>query len=308
MGEGYIGVDFGGSNIRFVIYEREKDIFSNFVKKPLYYYSELEEEVRNNLIFPINEIIQEQKKKGIEIKGIGFSLAARFDRNTGEIVEWSNNQKYKGFPIQKYLTKVFHIPISMIDDGNAAALGEQWKGKGADSFAYITVGTGVGCGLIIQNQLLLGNHGWAGELGHIQVTNDNDRICTCGSIGCLQAVSSGRAIVNRYKKLISGSSDTDIKINEAKTIMELADSGDRIAIDVVKEAGEYLGKTIANMAVLFDISLFILGGGVISQGNIFFQYIKQSVDDHLQGKRDVEMRITDLNDKNGMMGAIKWMI
>lgn len=306
----YIGIDLGGTNIRFIVYDKDNDLFTNYKKHKVTKFDKVEEEVNKNLVQPLREIVNEQRKHGNCLRGIGLSVAAVFERDTGNIVEWSNNPKYKGFPMRKYLEDLFHVVVYLEDDANAAAFGELWKGasKNSENFVYITVGTGIGCGIIINGKLLYGSHGWAGELGHIYVTDDKDCICSCKKEGCLQAVSSGTAIVKRYKKLSERENKSCELIRETREVVHLAEEGDETAVQILASAGNAIGKAIANIAVLLDVSLFVLGGGVIANGDIFTEYINKGINQALQNKRKIEVKVAALNDMNGMMGVIKCMI
>ena len=310
MGKVYIGIDFGGTNIRFIVYNQDLDRFEKFEKKEIIIFDGLLEEVDANIVSHIKKIADEQKEKGNILAGIGLSLAARFNSDTGEIEEWSNNPKYKGFSLQKYLRDIFDVTVVQLDDANAATLGEHWfgKGKGSENFVYITVGTGIGCGMIVQNKLLLGQNGWAGEIGHIQVAFDKGYICSCGKEGCLQAVSSGKAIYKNYKKRFTSLYGANIDAKNSEEVFNLAQKGNAIACDIVNEAADYLGKTIANMAIILDVLLFVIGGGVACKENEFTKAVIHSMNKCLQGKREVEIKISELNDKNGAIGVIKWMI
>lgn len=310
MGDYYIGIDFGGTNIRFVVYESETDMFSQYKKCVVVQSDDVEEEVEKNIIIPLREIVLIQSEKGSCLRGIGMAMAAMFQRDTGNIVEWPNNKKYKGFPMKTRLGEAFGVEVHLEDDANSAALGELWKGEAREekNFAYITISTGIGSGIILEEKPWYGNNGWAGELGHTYVTDDPECVCKCGRRGCLQAISSGKAIADRYNREKNLQEHMAGYAKNAEYVAKAAATGDTVAMKALSTAGEYIGKAIANMAVMLDFSLFVLGGGVLNIGESFVACIEQSINQILQGKRHIELRISQLNDFNSLIGVIKWMI
>jgi glucokinase len=301
----YIGIDMGGTNIRAVVGDGIAGGFQDFVSQPVKKQETAELEMEQNIIKLINDICKKHKKTNNKLAGIGIAMAALFDRNTGDITKWPNNNKWSGFQIKRVLENHYHVPVVLEDDANAAAVGEQavGAGTGAKDLAYITVSTGIGCGIIINDLLVTGNHGWAGELGHIKVS-DEDIICTCGAKGCLQAVASGSAILKKflnseiYKKRYN---DKQIDLKEVSVLAqeEVAD-----ARDVFCQAGFYIGRAIANIAMLLDIPLFILGGGVMEAGSVIWNPIQREVQNSLENKRSISIVSSHLGDMNGAVGAL----
>lgn len=303
MGDFFIGIDMGGTNIRAIYYDVESKQVSKIYKKEIRHSCDVFKEAKDNLIYLIHKVCGD-KKEG-SLLGIGIALAALFERKTGIITEWSNNNKWKGFPIKMYLEEYFGVPVVLEDDANSAALGEQYagEGKGCTDFIYITVSTGIGCGIIINGKLLLGTHGWSGEIGHIRVT-DRDIICTCGNKGCLQAISSGKGILERYKE-ISFCKKIEEKNNlKLETVSELADRGVENAVKVFQDAGFYLGKAIGNTVMMLDVNRVILGGGVMHAERFIFNSIWDGINYSLQTRRNIEVVCSKLQDKNGLLGAL----
>lgn len=296
-----IGVDIGGTSIRFISSDINENSISEIQKVDWVQRSTVEEEVEENLIKHINMICKRKCIKGSELCGIGIAMAALFERFTGEIIIWPNRPEWNNYPLMQVLKEKYCVPVVFEDDANAAALGEQFAGaaKGYDSLAYVTVSTGIGCGIVVNNSLLIGNNGWAAELGHIKVTND-DVLCTCGAKGCLQAVASGHAIERMY--------------NEAKTLQEneklglkdialLALNGDKMAKELFVKAGTYIGDAIANVAIMIDVPIIVLGGGVIQTEELILNPILEQFKKSIQNKRNVKIAISTLYDKNGVIGV-----
>jgi glucokinase len=301
----YIGLDLGGTYFRAITCDKSGQNLSEIRKVRLMRTTQVQSEVKYNLIALIDSIYMEQKNEYKELAGIGIAMAAMFDRNTGRIFSWPNNNKWNGFPILQFLTERYNVPIAIEDDANAGALGEQLKGstRGIDNFIYVTISTGIGSGIVINNTLLTGKHGWAGELGHIKVL-DEQFVCTCGAKGCLQAIASGPAIINKFKKTKAFEEYGMNQNIELKEIVRLANHGVRDAMEVFQEAGSYIGNVLANLVILLDAPVIVLGGGVINAGMLILDPISEAMQDSLKGRREAKIVFSSLNDENGVIGAL----
>lgn len=305
MKQFYIGLDLGGTYLRAVACDKGGFSLSDIKKEPLVRKENLNSEIEENLIKLIDCVCIEQKKEGKELAGIGISMAALFNRNTGTITNWPNNKKWDGFPIGKCLMERYLVPIVMEDDANAAVLGEQLAGagRGLSNFIYVTISTGIGSGILMNNSILTGCHGWAGELGHIRVSDENVT-CTCGAKGCLQAIASGPAILKSFEKTKAYETycqESDINL---EVVVALAEQGVKEAVDVYCTAGRYIGSTLANLIILLDIPSIILGGGVMNAGKLIMEPIMEGLQNSLQNKRNARIVCSSLNDKNGVIGAL----
>jgi len=296
-----IGIDIGGTHVRAVAYDLEKNKYSQIKKVRFEYKKDVIEEIQINLCGLISDICAMSEYTDMKLAGIGIALAALFVRDTGQITVWPNNQKWNGFQLKDYLEEYFKVPIVLEDDVNAAAKGEQCLGvaRGYKNFAYVTISTGIGCGIVLNDNLFIGEHGWAGELGHIKVTHKDIR-CTCGANGCLQAIASGPAILETYIKQCN--SNTSITI---KDVVDRGKRGDAVAKKVFEKAGNLIGENIANFIMLFDISFIVLGGGVIEAGEIITNPIRMGIKCALEHKRIVKVTESKLNGVNGVLGIIE---
>jgi len=300
-----VGIDLGGTNIRAVACDKGSSNISDILKEPLERKESVILEVDNNLIKLIDRICFEKQKEGKELGGIGIAMAALFNRKTGVVTKWPNNSKWNNFPIREYLVKHYLVPVVLEDDANAAALGERLAGAGMGfkDFVYVTVSTGIGSGIVVNDSLLIGCHGWAGEMGHIRVSEE-EVTCTCGAKGCLQAMASGPAILEGFKKTKAYEKYYDNQNIDLKDVVSLAQEGIKEAADVFREAGGYIGKALANYVMLLDVPVIILGGGVIEAGDLIMKPILEGFKKFLQDKRNVNIVCSSLNDKNGVMGAL----
>lgn len=299
MKEYYIGIDIGGTSVRIAFWDNEKSKLSPIVKKNFLYFETVDMEIEENIIRNIDRIIIKYKLKNI--KGIGISCAALVNRSTGVVNKWPNNEKWSNYPLLKKMEEYYQTKIIIEEDVNAAALGEQiiGKAKKISNYIYISIGTGIGCGVVLNNRLLIGENGEFGELGHIKIDGSQEK-CVCGKSGCLQALASGPAIVRRYNELVG----IEGKVIELKDIVTKAYKGDIQATKTIEEAGRIVGIVTGNLIKIFDVSNVILGGGVIKCGTIFKRSLEQEVNMIVSQERIKEIKYTSNSDKNGIAGVI----
>lgn len=298
----FIGLDIGGTNIREIEYYVKEQKFSNMLTREFIYGVSAEHEVMSNVITLLDEIVCKNINR--KLIGIGISLAASFDRKSGIILKWANNKKWTKFPIKEYLQERYKVPIVLEDDANCAALGEHeyGGGKGKENLIYITISTGIGAGIILNNRLFLGEHGWAGELGHVSVAGENNK-CNCGGVGCLQTIASGRGVENAFCKTFVYKKD-NMECFSAKNVATLAKKGNKEAKEILYRAGFCIGREICNLSILLDIQLFILGGGLLKVGNPLLHPIYDAVNQIMGGRIKPQIICTKLKGKNGVVGAI----
>lgn len=302
MNEFYIGIDLGGTKVRMLSYDYQEKKFLKFVKKHVVHSEDVQVEMEQNVLCLIDYICESNKPA--KLAGIGLAIAALFDRTSGVITEWPNNSLWTGFPIKSYLEQYYKVPVILEDDANAATVGEQLfgAGKGNKSMMYVTVSTGIGCGVIIQDKLITGDHGWAGELGHIKVTEEKVQ-CTCKATGCLQAVASGPAMLRDFRQTMK-KKDTYSDGLVLDDVVQLAYKDNLDAKEIFTKAGKYIGDAIANAVMLFDVPIVVLGGGVMNAGDIIWLPIKNQVEHSLQKKRRVSVICSEMNDRSGVIGAL----
>lgn len=209
--------------------------------------------------------------------GSGVGIPGAVDDASGIVPKSPNMKNWAGIPLKKILQSQIKCPVVMGNDANTAALGEKHFGtaKGVKNFAYITISTGIGSGIVINNQLMTGISGMAGEVGHMAIVVDG-RLCKCGGRGCLEAYSSGTGIASIYNEELRR-----IKKNaaflEAREIAQKASAGDKLAAKVFEKAGYHLGIGLSNMMHLFNPSLIVLGGGVLnSTPKVFWTAMEKS--------------------------------
>ena len=245
------------------------------------------------------------------VRAIAAACPGPMDPINGIIVSPPNIPEWSYFPLQEYLTSKFDIPVSLNNDANLAAYGEWYfgAGKGCSDLIYLTISTGVGGGIILDNQLYMGASGFAGELGHTTVIHQGP-LCTCGHTGHLEAIASGPSIVRWVKSQLE---DDSLKEHfpegelNAKSVSDAAEKGNELAIAAYERAGKFIGIAIADFLHIFNIKTIIIGGGVSRAGDILFEPIRKSVEEsvisevYLDG---LQILPAGLGDDSGLKGAL----
>ena len=209
------------------------------------------------------------------------------------------------------LSELLSIPVKAGNDANVAALGEAWKGGGKnfDDIVMVTLGTGVGGGVILEGKILTGHNGAAGEIGHMHVEDDEELNCNCGGCGCLEQYASATGVVRLANRYIAKNSKST-KMTEfgeditAKDVFDLAKEGDKGAVAVVEQMSTYLGKAMASIATVVNPQAFIIGGGVSKAG----QYLIDAIADvyvkyAFQACREAKIALAELGNDAGIYGA-----
>lgn len=260
-----IGIDIGGTKISVVAGDERGRIFAQKVVPTFKGVH-----VGKGIAALAAEIQMLRQKSGAKIEGIGVGIPGPVDTQKGIVPRSPHLEGWEGLPLRDILRKVLKVPVLMGNDANAAALGEKnfGQGRGKSDFIYMTVSTGIGSGVILNGKLFEGVSFVAGEVGHMKIVPEGAP-CKCGRFGCLEAYASGTAIARMgeeaflkrkkkavLKKLAGGKPVT------AQTFGLAARAGDKISLEVYRQAGFYLGIGVANLLNLFNPELIILGGGV----------------------------------------------
>lgn len=300
----YVSADIGGTNVRGMAYDAETETLGPSKRTPFKRSGEVEREVEENLCEPIDALLREMGYG--TPKGIGVSTAALFNRQSGDIVVWPNNPVWDGFPLRTYLERRWACSIVLEDDANSAAWGEYLSCYREDhrNMAYIAIGTGIGCGLILNSALHIGTTGYAGEIGHIIVEQEGP-VCSCGTKGCLQALSSGPGLVREFNKMNRLRNPNADDIHDFSQIVNLGRDSDGLANALFLKAGENIGWMIANLIMILDVSLIVIGGGVSKAGPILLEPIRRNVSLYLgRFDRMIEIQSSRLGDDSGTIGAL----
>ena len=232
----------------------------------------------------IAETIAQTGARRDDMIGIGVGAPGPLDRERG-IVVTTPNLGWTNFPLRDVVAERTRMPVRIDNDANCATLGEWWLGaaRGASNVIGMTIGTGIGGGIILGGRLYHGSSDVAGEIGHATI-DITGRRCKCGNYGCLEAYASGPSIADRAREALSGDDNLMVKMAggdpsriTAATVYEAAKKGDDVALDVVRETSRFLGAGIANLLNIFNPEVVVIAGGVTQAGETLFAPLRREV-------------------------------
>ncbi|HCM90888.1 MULTISPECIES: ROK family glucokinase [Vagococcus] len=312
MSKKLIGIDLGGTTAKFAILTESGDVQQKW---------SIETNINDEGTHIVPEIIASIKHRlelygmtAEDFIGIGMGTPGTVNRENGTVIgaynlNWKTLQEIKG-PIEEAL----NIPFAIDNDANVAALGERWKGAGENSpeVTFMTLGTGVGGGIIAEGHLLHGVAGAAGEIGHITVEPDGFE-CTCGKKGCLETVASATGIVRLARAMseeYSGNSDLKYKIDDgqsvtSKDVFDAAKGNDDFASLVVDKVCFYLGLACGNIGNMLNPSDIVIGGGVSAAGDFLLEKIQFYFEQFSfpQVRESTKIKLAILGNEAGVIGA-----
>lgn len=302
----FIGADIGGTTVKFGMFSHTGELLEKW---------EINTRVENEgeLILPdVAASIEEKRaEKDGNIMGIGVGIPGPV-MDDGTVLKCPNIH-WPVFNVRDRLidlTGVGNIKIG--NDANVAALGEMWKGggRGYDSIVMVTLGTGVGGGVILGGKILTGAMGAGGEIGHMKVELNETDVCGCGGKGCLEQYSSATGIVRMAKKeLKSDSCLADLDEITAKDIFDGAKAEDEYCLYIVDRFAKYLGIALANVSHVVDAEAFVIGGGVSRAGDIIIKNVRQYYNDNvLYALRDKVFHLAELGNDAGIYGAVRMVL
>lgn len=289
-----IALDLGGTNSVFGIVDSSGEIkASTSIKTQA--YTTVEEYVAASCQAVMTIVEETGGMENIKAMGIGAPSANYY---RGTIENAANLVWGKGIvPLAKLFEDKLGVPVALTNDANAAALGEKWYGvaQGMNNFVEITLGTGVGSGIVVNGLLLYGCDGFAGELGHMIVTPVNGRPCGCGRSGCLETYCSATGVVRTAKEMLANNPDTTSSLKNipldkltSLDIYNEAMKQDELALQIFKQTGEMIGEACANVATVLSPEAFIFFGGLANAGDLLMNPIKEAYEKHVlslyQGK------------------------
>ena len=304
-----IGIDIGGTSIKGAAVDSNGLVYDTF---SMPFVKEDGEVFVKKLAVLVKDYIASHHLEK-QIVGIGIGVPGTLDINNG-IVNYSNNLGWVDLHISDIMHETLPYPIRLLNDANAAALGEAKFGAGKqyETIILLTLGTGVGGGIIINGKLFEGNEGKGGELGHTVIVVDGEP-CTCGRKGCLEAYASATALIRETKKAMEESKDSlmwqispSLESVGGRTSFEAAKKGDKVAIQVVEKYVKYLGEGILNYCNIFRPNIIVLSGGVANAGPFLFDKLNAYIKERFYGyKSTPEVKIvpSELGYDSGKIGA-----
>lgn len=300
----FVAVDIGGTHIRAAAYESDNTT-------PLTHKRTRSHAKEPGTFDRLVRAIESAWPEDRSVRAIGMASPGPLDPQTGVVLATPNIPEWINFPVTEKLTEHFGVPAYLDNDANLAALGE-WKfgaGRGHHNLLYLTISTGIGGGVIINDRLLHGHHGLAAELGHVTVLAGGP-VCSCGFKGHLEALAAGPAIVRYIREQLEAGAKSALQSERnlnAYEVAQAARNGDALAKSGYARAGEYLGIGVASFLHTFDPSIVIFGGGVSQSGPLLFDSFEISLQKHVFNPRYLENLIITtaaLGDDAGLLGAL----
>ncbi len=278
-----VGIDIGGTNTKLGLVDSEGHLLRrvNFSTNPLLSFADYQLLLTNAL----EEVTQDIPKE--DLLGVGMGVPGA-NGKTGSIPEAANIPFLTEIPLQSALKELWNLPVFVAKDANAAALGEMLFGsaKGMDHFILLTLGTGLGSGVVINGKIVSGSNGLAAEYGH-SVLVKNGRSCNCGQRGCFETYVSATGLKRTAISLLANTNQhsilRDLSPNQldAQKIAEASENGDEIAKMAIKKTAQWLGLKMVDLVVLTDPEAIILAGGLSKIGDYFLQTVRESLDKKL---------------------------
>ena len=305
------GVDIGGTTIKMGFFETDGKLLDKW---------ELKTDTSNggsNILSDVakaidNKLAQEAISKD-EVQGVGIGVPGPVKSNG--IVNRCVNLGWGIVNVAEELGALTGLPIKVGNDANVAALGENWQGgaKGCKSSVMVTLGTGVGGGIIIDGKIVAGCHGAGGEIGHITVNPDEIEACNCGQYGCLEQYTSATGIVRMAKRKLAKSEDeTTLRTMEAltaKDIFDEAKAGDEVAKELVDELGKILGSALSNLACVVNPEAIVIGGGVSKAGTILIDTIQEHFRENcFYALKETRFELATLGNDAGIYGCMAMLL
>ena len=301
------GVDVGGTTIKMGFFQEDGVLLDKW---------ELKTHTENEGVAILPDIaasiaakLEERQLKKEDVIGIGMGVPAPVTKEG--IVYATANLGWGYKEVKRELEELTGMEAHIGNDANVAALGEMWKGAGIGykNLIMVTLGTGVGGGIIMDEEILVGTHGAAAEIGHINVRTDEVEACGCGKHGCLEQYASATGIVRLAKRKLAVTEDKTVLDAEsvtAKDVFDAVKENDKVALEIAEEFGEYLGHALSNIAVICDPEIVVIGGGVSKAGDVLLGYIEKPYMEHaFFANKFVKFVLAQLGNDAGIYGAAR---
>ena len=305
-----IGIDLGGTNIAVGLVDNDNKIIAK-KSTPTLSHRPIGE-IIDDMANVCELLVRENGMSMDDVESVGIGCPGTIDHANGTVV-YSNNIRMENVRLCEQLHKRLGKPVGIENDANAAALGEYAvNGEGEDSFVFITLGTGVGGGVIINGKLYRGFNGAGGELGHIIINTEGEEQCTCGNKGCWEAYASVTALIRQTKAAMQKHSDS--MMNEwarsnnevsGRTAFECAKKGDKAAQEVVDTYIRYVGAGLISVLNIFQPKLILIGGGISKEGEYLLKPLREYVyaGDYNKYMPKTEIKAASLFNDAGIIGA-----
>lgn len=301
-----IGVDIGGTTVKLGLFNRQGQVLEKWE------IPTVKEDQGSHILPDIAASIKDRMaSRGLtkdEILGVGVGAPGPVDAEG--TVHKAVNLGWDVFNIPQVLQALLDLPVKAANDANVAAFGEMWQGggKGHANIVAVTLGTGVGGGIIVNGSILTGATGAGGEIGHIHIEDNEPDPCGCQNHGCLEQYASATGVVRLARRRLAQDQEPSILRSRselsAKAVWDAVKAEDRVAVQIAQQFGEYLGKGLAAVAAVANPEVFVIGGGVSKAGEILFDYIRPAYEKYVfLGCRNTRFALATLGNDAGIFGA-----
>ncbi|MGD8603299.1 MAG: ROK family protein [Anaerolineales bacterium] len=304
-----VAVDLGGTNLRAALFTNDAPPPVKISKHPTP-ASDGVEAVIKSMITAIEDVLIDDQPPDY----IGIGAPGPLDPSRGVIIEAPNLPGWENIPLAEKIRSHFKVPVILGNDANLAALGE-WRhgaGHGAAHLIYLTISTGIGGGIIVNNELLLGEQGVGAELGHVTV-DPQGPVCSCGQRGHIEAMASGTALAEQAIEALEAGRKSSLETPwkagtlTARDVGQAAQAGDQVACDLIQRAGQLIGHYVADLTHIFNPEIVVIGGGVSQLGDLLFNPIRAGVQQFALSPiyyQQLEIVPAALGDDAGLIGAM----
>ena len=304
------GVDVGGTTVKMGLFNVEGEVLDKWEIKTR--TENGGEAILPDIAAAVDAKLEEKNIAKEEVAGVGIGIPGPIDENG--VVPHTANLGWGYKEVSKELSELTALPCKGGNDANVAALGEMWKGgaAGYQNVVMVTLGTGVGGGIIIGGKILTGSNGAGGEIGHLHVDDDIPGQCGCGNKGCLEQVASATGITNLANQALAAS-DMPSMLREgevsAKTVCDAVKADDALAKEVAERFGKYLGTALANITAVTDPQTIVIGGGVSKAGPVLLEYVEKYYQKYcFKSCRNVKFALATLGNDAGIYGSAKLVL
>ena len=306
------GVDIGGTTIKLGFFTTAGDLLENW---EIPTRTEADGSyILSDITDAVNRLLEEKKISKQDVEGVGIGVPGPVGPD-GTVFKCVN-LGWGVFNVEQRLTELTGLKTRAGNDANVAALGELWQGggKGFRDIVMVTLGTGVGGGVILGGRILAGANGAAGEIGHIPMYDDDPETCGCGKRGCLEQYASANGVVRTARRWLEAHPDTASSLRNmerytSKEIFDEAKRGDAAAGEIVEEAGRLLGKGLASIACVVNPEAFVIGGGMAKAGEILLNVIRKYYRQYaFHASRGTEFVFAKLGNNAGIYGGVRMVL
>lgn len=304
------GVDIGGTTVKIGLFTTKGAIVDKWEIKTR--TENKGEAILGDVSESLKRKMEEHKISHGQMEGIGIGIPAPVDGRG--VVQNTANLGWGYKEVTEEMEELTGMNVEVGNDANVAAMGEMWlgAGKGYKNLIMVTLGTGVGGGIIVDGKPLVGEHGAGGEIGHICVNYEETVTCGCGNKGCLEQYASATGIAKLARMRLEKSKDVTILKDQelsAKNVFDALKKGDKAAEEIVEEFGRYLGYAMANLATLTDPAVIVIGGGVSKAGDVVLSCVEKYFQERVFfSNKDTRFVLAELGNDAGICGAAKLII